>query len=201
MSSAYYGMFYFWFQEPYFRFNDLSYRWIAYDNWTYATIFRVSPELRWSPKLPGFPHYSEFDLNCLFCSKRAKEKVLLVFDGVDTVSSVWLNGVKVGSTDNMFRRYVSRDPGRPPGHSASISWVLLVPCRTSRLETCWRREKMCWRWSSRLRSFMHLRGLELTRPTGFPPSVLQTSRRGNVTSTSLEKSVCLTKHFHRKEAG
>lgn len=45
--------------------------------------------------------------NCLFYSKRAKEKVLLVFDGVDTVSSIWLNGAKVGSTDNMFRRYVS----------------------------------------------------------------------------------------------
>ncbi|XP_029683951.1 beta-mannosidase [Takifugu rubripes] len=68
-------------QEPYFRFNDLSYRWIAYDNWTYARVFNVSPELR------------------------AKEKILLVFDGVDTVSSIWLNGVKVGSTDNMFRRY------------------------------------------------------------------------------------------------
>lgn len=68
-------------QDPYFRFNDLSYRWIAYDNWTYTRIFTASAELR------------------------AKEKVLLVFDGVDTVSSIWLNGVKVGSTDNMFRRY------------------------------------------------------------------------------------------------
>ena len=33
-------------QEPYFRFNDLTYRWIAYDNWTYTTIFTVSTELR-----------------------------------------------------------------------------------------------------------------------------------------------------------
>uniref|UniRef100_H3C1U4 Beta-mannosidase n=1 Tax=Tetraodon nigroviridis TaxID=99883 RepID=H3C1U4_TETNG len=68
-------------QDLYFRFNDLSYRWIAYDNWTYSTIFTASAELR------------------------AKEKVLLIFDGVDTVSSIWLNGVEVGSTDNMFRRY------------------------------------------------------------------------------------------------
>lgn len=35
-----------------------------------------------------------------------KKKVLLVFDGVDTVSSIWLNGIAVGKTDNMFRRYV-----------------------------------------------------------------------------------------------
>lgn len=53
--------------------------------------------------------------NCLFYSKRAKEKVLLVFDGVDTVSSIWLNGVKIGSTDNMFRRYVS-----------SLGWKRLI---------------------------------------------------------------------------
>lgn len=35
-----------------------------------------------------------------------KKKVLLVFDGVDTVASIWLNGIAVGKTDNMFRRYV-----------------------------------------------------------------------------------------------
>uniref|UniRef100_A0A4W6DKX8 Beta-mannosidase n=1 Tax=Lates calcarifer TaxID=8187 RepID=A0A4W6DKX8_LATCA len=51
-------------QDPYFRFNDVSYRWIAFDNWTYTTTFNVS-----------------------------KQKVLLVFDGVDTVATIWLNGV------------------------------------------------------------------------------------------------------------
>uniref|UniRef100_A0A3B5BMD1 Beta-mannosidase n=1 Tax=Stegastes partitus TaxID=144197 RepID=A0A3B5BMD1_9TELE len=66
--------------DPYFRFNDLSYRWISLDNWTYTTTFTVPPQV--------------------------KRKVLLVFDGVDTVASVSLNGVTVGKTDNMFRRYV-----------------------------------------------------------------------------------------------
>uniref|UniRef100_A0A3Q3L5P9 Beta-mannosidase n=1 Tax=Labrus bergylta TaxID=56723 RepID=A0A3Q3L5P9_9LABR len=66
-------------QDPYFRFNDLSYRWIALDNWTYTTTFTVSTQ--------------------------SKQKVLLVFDGVDTVASILLNGVVVGETDNMFRRY------------------------------------------------------------------------------------------------
>ncbi|XP_068574186.1 beta-mannosidase [Cebidichthys violaceus] len=68
-------------QDPYFRFNDVSYRWIAFDNWTYTTTFTVSTQLR------------------------ANQKVLLVFDGVDTAASIWLNGIDVGKTDNMFRRY------------------------------------------------------------------------------------------------
>ncbi|XP_054470134.1 beta-mannosidase [Anoplopoma fimbria] len=68
-------------QDPYFRFNDVSYRWVAFDNWTYTTTFSGSTKLR------------------------ANQKVLLVFEGVDTVASIWLNGVVVGTTDNMFRRY------------------------------------------------------------------------------------------------
>ncbi|XP_075905667.1 beta-mannosidase [Nelusetta ayraudi] len=66
-------------QDPYFRFNDLLYRWIALDNWTYTTTFPFA--------------------------RLRKQKVLLVFDGVDTVSSISLNGVVLGTTDNMFRRY------------------------------------------------------------------------------------------------
>nr|XP_020459774.1 beta-mannosidase isoform X2 [Monopterus albus] len=68
-------------QDPYFRFNDVSYGWIALYNWTYVNVFTVSAQLR------------------------TKQKVHLVFDGVDTVASVWLNGILVGETDNMFRRY------------------------------------------------------------------------------------------------
>lgn len=26
--------------DPYFRFNDVKYRWIAYDNWTYTKDFQ-----------------------------------------------------------------------------------------------------------------------------------------------------------------
>ncbi|KAF3845161.1 hypothetical protein F7725_008324 [Dissostichus mawsoni] len=51
-------------QDPYFRFNDVSYRWIAFENWNYTTTFTVSTQLR------------------------SKQKVLLVFDGVDTAFSV-----------------------------------------------------------------------------------------------------------------
>ncbi|XP_038135409.1 beta-mannosidase [Cyprinodon tularosa] len=68
-------------QDPYFRFNDLLYQWIALDNWTYSTTFAVSTQIK------------------------VKQKVLLIFDGVDTVASVSLNGIVLGKTDNMFRRY------------------------------------------------------------------------------------------------
>lgn len=68
-------------QDPYYRFNDVSYRWISLENWTYTTTFTLPATLR------------------------LKQKVLLVFDGVDTVSAVSLNGAVVGKTDNMFRRY------------------------------------------------------------------------------------------------
>lgn len=37
-------------QDPYFRFNDLLYEWISLDNWTYATTFAVSKELRSAEK-------------------------------------------------------------------------------------------------------------------------------------------------------
>uniref|UniRef100_A0A8C7WTV1 beta-mannosidase n=1 Tax=Oryzias sinensis TaxID=183150 RepID=A0A8C7WTV1_9TELE len=67
------------FQDPYFRFNDVSYRWIALENWTYSTTFAAS----------------------------AQQEVELIFDGVDTVASITLNGNLVGKTDNMFRRYVT----------------------------------------------------------------------------------------------
>ncbi|KAK7148762.1 hypothetical protein R3I93_012947 [Phoxinus phoxinus] len=67
--------------DPYYRFNDLAYRWISLDNWTYTTSFSVPTHVR------------------------EKEKAVLVFEGVDTISTISLNGVTIGKTDNMFRRY------------------------------------------------------------------------------------------------
>ncbi len=38
--------------DPYFRFNDELYRWVAYDNWTYSRNFtgvydKTNPMLEW----------------------------------------------------------------------------------------------------------------------------------------------------------
>ncbi|XP_061651475.1 beta-mannosidase [Phyllopteryx taeniolatus] len=91
-------------QDPYFRFNDLLYEWISLDNWTYATTFAVSKQLR------------------------SKREVLLVLDGVDTVASVWLNGVSVGRTDNMFRRYVFpvRELLKAEGNALTVRFLSAV---------------------------------------------------------------------------
>ncbi|CAM4727260.1 unnamed protein product [Leuciscus chuanchicus] len=67
--------------DPYYRFNDLAYRWISFDNWTYTTSFSAPTHVR------------------------EKMKAVLVFEGVDTISTISLNGVTIGKTDNMFRRY------------------------------------------------------------------------------------------------
>ncbi|XP_066576843.1 beta-mannosidase isoform X2 [Amia ocellicauda] len=68
-------------QDPYYRFNDLVYRWIALDNWTYTRTFSLPLEFR------------------------QRQKMVLVCEGLDTVASVSINGAAVGNADNMFRRY------------------------------------------------------------------------------------------------
>ncbi|KAK2499166.1 hypothetical protein MC885_012098, partial [Smutsia gigantea] len=68
-------------QDPYYRFNDLNYRWISLDNWTYRKKFKIP-----------------FDIS-------KWQKVNLIFEGVDTVAKVLFNNVTIGKTDNMFKRY------------------------------------------------------------------------------------------------
>ncbi|XP_040607686.1 beta-mannosidase isoform X3 [Mesocricetus auratus] len=68
-------------QDPYYRFNDLNYRWVSLENWTYSTEF----------KLP-------FNV-------REWQKAKLIFEGVDTVAEILFNNVIIGKTDNMFTGY------------------------------------------------------------------------------------------------
>lgn len=121
---------------------------------------------------------------------RAKKKVLLVFDGVDTVASISLNGVVVGRTDNMFRRYVCSN------QMFTVCLFIFVLdsfrtqcvwCRTCPSGTCWRMGGMFCRLVCCHPSFTPRIGGQLTCPTECPPSVPRTSRRGNATSISLEK--------------
>ncbi|XP_076092568.1 beta-mannosidase-like isoform X1 [Mytilus galloprovincialis] len=68
--------------DPYYRDNDDRYRWIAKDNWSYTKSFQVT--------------------SSIFSS----QSLVLVCEGLDTVSHVFINGVTVGTSDNMFVRYV-----------------------------------------------------------------------------------------------
>lgn len=49
-----------------------------------------------------------------------------MFDGVDTVSSISLNGVVLGRTDNMFRRYVRGGEGGGSGYSNFLSIISIM---------------------------------------------------------------------------
>ncbi|XP_068243151.1 beta-mannosidase isoform X2 [Palaemon carinicauda] len=66
----------------YYRYNDINYRWVAKDDWTYSTSFEVDPEMA------------------------QRRRVVLIFDGLDTAAEVVVNGVVVGTAENMFSRYV-----------------------------------------------------------------------------------------------
>ena len=66
--------------DPYVGYNDVLYRWVAMDNWTYSAT-----EVQ-------LPHH-------------AKHKWFLFGDGIDTVADININGRTVLKTDNMFRGY------------------------------------------------------------------------------------------------
>ncbi len=68
-------------KDPFFGTNETELQWIGETDWTYRTSFDVSKELL------------------------EKKNIRLTFSGLDTYADVYLNGVKVLSTDNMFREW------------------------------------------------------------------------------------------------
>ena len=75
--------------------------WVARSDWLYSTEFDADPEIVAAPTR------------------------YLLLDGVDTYSDVWLNGVHVGTTANMFRSY-RLDVGHVPLRPAANSLLILV---------------------------------------------------------------------------
>ncbi|XP_048452347.1 beta-mannosidase isoform X2 [Rhincodon typus] len=68
-------------EDPYYRFNDDTYRWIVLDNWTYSRMFTLPLDVsKW-------------------------KRINLVCDGLDTVATVLINNITVGTSNNMFSRY------------------------------------------------------------------------------------------------
>jgi beta-mannosidase len=65
--------------DPFFRDNEDHQQWITEADWVYRRNFDV----------PG--------------AALARERVALMFDGLDTLATVTLNGKELGRTDNMFR--------------------------------------------------------------------------------------------------
>ncbi|CAJ0941017.1 unnamed protein product, partial [Mesorhabditis belari] len=64
--------------DPLFGQNDIDTRWVAYTNWNYTKTFVLDAQ---------------------------PEKAVLEFDGLDTISTIYLNEKLVGSTKNQFVQY------------------------------------------------------------------------------------------------
>lgn len=68
-------------EDFFYQYNDVAYRWVARENWTYTTTFQVDE------------------------TTVSKKNIFLVFHGLDTVSRVTFNNHVLGTTENMFIRY------------------------------------------------------------------------------------------------
>jgi len=79
--------------DPYYRDNEARVQWVGLSDWQYETRFTVDK------------------------ATLARDHVDLVFDGLDTFADVYLNGQKLTSADNMFRRW--RVPVKTSLHEGS----------------------------------------------------------------------------------
>ncbi len=67
--------------DPFYGSNESTLQWIENENWEYSATFYADQLLL------------------------SKEHINLVFEGLDTYASVFLNGKEIGSADNMFRQW------------------------------------------------------------------------------------------------
>ena len=64
-------------EDPYFRLNERGVQWVDKEDWIYETHFEAGADLL------------------------ARERIELVFEGLDTYADVYLNDEKILTTDNM----------------------------------------------------------------------------------------------------
>lgn len=80
--------------DPFYRDNETKLQWIGKTDWEYRTTFTAG------------------------ASELAREHVELVFEGLDTYATVFLNGARVLEADNMFRTWrVDAKPHLTPGRN------------------------------------------------------------------------------------
>jgi beta-mannosidase len=87
--------------DPFFRDNEAKLQWIEKESWEYRLNFDVTP------------------------SVLSRSNVDLVFDGLDSASQVYLNGVQVLSTDNSFR--IWRVPAKAHLHAGKNLLRVVFP--------------------------------------------------------------------------
>src|SRR3989339_314433 len=67
--------------DPMYRDNEKKVQWIENEDWLYYTTFNVSSKLL------------------------KNERLMLRFNGLDTLATITLNGKKIAKTDNMHRTW------------------------------------------------------------------------------------------------
>lgn len=95
--------------DPFFSDNELKLKWVAECDWLYETKFNLPENYKVSTPLN------------------------LVFEGIDTVAEIFLNGVKLADVENMFRRYSFDITGTLKPKKNVLSVVLYSAVRTGRV--------------------------------------------------------------------
>ncbi|MBN2581443.1 MAG: glycoside hydrolase family 2 protein, partial [Planctomycetes bacterium] len=112
--------------DPYYRRNELDVLWVDQASWEYVRSFRATAAQ----------------------SRAAMQQ--LVFEGLDTAATVYLNGRKVGSADNMFRRWRFDVAGRLREGENELRVVFESPIKYGRrmkdksTSVCNRLEERAW---------------------------------------------------------
>lgn len=94
--------------DPYVGTNEEDVRWVEECAWEYRVTTSVSPELL------------------------DRDRIELVFDGLDTYAEVFVNGERVLSAENMFRRYRADVTGKLQLHDNAIRVVFTPPMQRNR---------------------------------------------------------------------
>ncbi|HJT24383.1 MAG TPA: glycoside hydrolase family 2 protein, partial [bacterium] len=96
--------------DPFYGRNELDLQWIDEQDWELVKEVRVTPQ------------------------EAAQGRQELIFDGIDTVAEIFLNGKKVGQSFNMFRQVVVDVWGGLKAGSNEIRVLLKSPTRYARAQ-------------------------------------------------------------------
>ena len=88
--------------DPYYRFNDAAYAWVAADNWTF------------SRRLPPFDSAA---------ADAADGQWTLVCEGLQTLARVTLDGAELGRADNQYRRWSFPLPAGAAGKTLELHFT------------------------------------------------------------------------------
>ena len=91
--------------DPFHRDNEKRVQWVSEQAWTYHRTFQVTGELL------------------------QREHLLLRCEGLDTLATIFVNGIELGQADNMFRtwEFDVKDRLRPGTNSIEVRFAPVLP--------------------------------------------------------------------------